>query len=212
MKPIHVVIADDHPMFRRGLLDAISRASDIAVVGEAGTGDDAWRLIETAKPDVVVLDVEMPGERSFDIARRIRDKVAVIFLTMHRDESVFNEAIEAGAKGYLVKDAAATEITAAIRSAAAGKPYISPSVSSYLLTRAQKSAALAEKPELQRLTATEKRILKSISQGRTSKEVAQECGISFRTVENHRANICAKLGLSGTNALLRFALEHKSEL
>ena len=213
---VRVLIADDHPLFRRGVVEAISRAADITVVGEASTGDESWSLIQSLDPDVVVMDVEMPGEPSLDIARRLRDKrakVRVLFLTMHRDEAVFHEAIDAGAVGYVLKDAAAGEIVAAIRAAAAGTPYISPSLSSHLLSRARRASVLADnKPELQRLTSTERKILKSISLGKTSKEVAQDCGISFRTVENHRANICGKLGLSGTNALLRFALEHKTEL
>jgi DNA-binding NarL/FixJ family response regulator len=216
MKTIRVVIADDHPLFRRGVVEAISRAEEINVVGEASNGDEARRSIETLEPDVVVMDIEMPGEPPLVIARRLRDagaRVRLLFLTMHRDEAVFHEAIDAGAAGYVLKDAAAAEIVAAVRAAAAGTPYISPTLSSHLLTRVRRASALADaKPELQRLTVTERKILKSICLGRTSKEVAHECGISFRTVENHRANICAKLGLSGTNALLRFALEHKSEL
>jgi DNA-binding NarL/FixJ family response regulator len=213
---IRVLIADDHPLFRRGVAEAISRAGDISIVGEASTGDESWNLIQTVDPDVVVMDIEMPGQRPLEIARRLRDaraRVRVLFLTMHGDESVFREAIDAGAAGYVLKDAAASEIVAAIRASAAGTPYISPSLSAHLLTRIQRSSLLADhKPELQHLTMTERKILKSISLGKTSKEVAQECGISFRTVENHRANICGKLGLSGTNALLRFALDHKNEL
>lgn len=216
MNSIRVLIADDHPLFRRGLLDAIGRTAGISVVGEAENGDEAWRLIQTLKPDVAVLDIEMPGERGLSILKKVREnamQVRILFLTMHRDEGIFNEAIDAGAMGYLLKDAAASEITAGIRAAAAGTPYISAGLSSLLLGRAQRAAALNEqKPELLRLTPAERKILKSISLGLTSKEIAQELGVSFRTVENHRANICAKLGLSGTNVLLRFALEHKSEL
>lgn len=216
MNGIRVLIADDHPLFRRGLLDAIGRAGGISVVGEAETGDEAWRLIESLRPDVAVLDIEMPGERSIDIVKKAREKglpVRIVLLTMHREEGIFNAAIDAGAMGYLLKDAAASEITAGIRAAAAGTPYISAALSSLLLGRAQRAAALVEqKPELQRLTPAEKRILKSISLGLTSKEIAKDLGVSFRTVENHRANICSKLGLSGTNVLLRFALEHKGEL
>lgn len=216
MKTIRVLIADDHPLFRRGVVEAISRAADMIVVGEASTGDESSQLIQSLDPDVAVMDIEMPGERPLAIARRLRDagaRVRVLFLTMHRDEAVFHEAIDAGAAGYVLKDAAAHEIVAAIRAAAAGTLYISPTLSSHLLTRARRASVLADtRPPLQNLTASERRILKAICLGKTSKEVADECGISFRTVENHRANICGKLGLSGTNALLRFALEHKNEL
>jgi DNA-binding NarL/FixJ family response regulator len=216
MTTIRVLIADDHPLFRRGVVEAISRAGEMTVVGEASTGDEAWGLIQSLNPEVAVMDIEMPGERPLVIARRLRDagaRVRVLFLTMHRDEGVFHEAIDAGAAGYVLKDAAAHEIVAAIRAAAAGTLYVSPTLSSHLLTRARRASVLGDaKPELHSLTASERKILKSICLGKTSKEVADECGISFRTVENHRANICSKLGLSGTNALLRFALEHKSEL
>ncbi|HYS55177.1 MAG TPA: response regulator transcription factor [Thermoanaerobaculia bacterium] len=216
MNSIRVVIADDHPMFRRGLLDAIGHTGGISVVGEAATGEEAWKLIQSLKPDVAVLDIEMPGERGLSILKKAREnglQVRILFLTMHRDEAIFNAAIDAGAAGYLLKDAAASEITTGIRAAASGTPYISAGLSSLLLGRAERAAALREqKPELQRLTSAERKILKSISLGRTSKEIAHELGVSYRTVENHRANICSKLSLSGTNVLLRFALEHKGEL
>ena len=211
-----IVIADDHPLFRRGLVEAVKQERDFEVAGEAETVDEAWRLIETLRPDVVVLDVEMRGEHSIAIAERIRDQrlpVRVLFLTMHREESIFNEALDAGAIGYVLKDAAAREINAAIRATAAGESYVSPAISAALLRRVQRATALREeKPALEQLTPAERRILALIAQGRTSKEVAAELSISYRTVENHRANICAKLGLSGTNALLRFALEHRSAL
>jgi DNA-binding NarL/FixJ family response regulator len=211
-----IVIADDHPLFRRGLVEAIRQERDFAVAGEAESSAEAWRLIESLRPDVAVLDVEMGGEQSVALARRVRESglpTRVLFLTMHKEESIFNEAIDAGATGYVLKDAAAREINAAIRAAAAGEPYVSPAISSFLLRRAQRASALRqEKPALEQLTPAERRILSLIARGKTSKEVAEELAISYRTVENHRANICAKLGLSGTNALLRFALEHRSAL
>ncbi len=211
-----IVIADDHPLFRRGLVEAIRQERDFAVAGEAESCAEAWRLIESLRPDVAVLDVEMGGEQSVGLARRVREAglpTRVLFLTMHKEESIFNEAIDAGAVGYVLKDAAAREINAAIRAAATGEPYVSPAISSFLLRRAQRASALRqEKPALEQLTPAERRILSLIAQGKTSKEVAEELAISYRTVENHRANICAKLGLSGTNALLRFALENRSAL
>ncbi len=211
-----VVIADDHPLFRRGLIEAIRQERDFEVVGEAEDSTETWRLIESLLPDVLVLDVEMGGEHSLSLARRIRDSefpVRILFLTMHKEESVFNEAIDAGAAGYVLKDAAARDIVAAIRTVAAGQSYVSPVISSFLLRRARKAEALLEeKPALEQLTPAERKILLLIAQGKTSKEVADALAISYRTVENHRANICAKLGLSGTNSLLRFALEHRSSL
>ena len=213
---IRIVIADDHPLFRRGVVEAIRQERSFNVVGEADTVSEAWSVIDQEKPDVAVLDIEMNGEQAIAVARRIRDEarpVRVLFLTMHREESIFNEAIDAGAAGYVLKDAAAREIVAAIREVASGGSYISAALSSFLLRRAGRASSLRdEKPALEQLTSSERRILKMISQGKTSKEVAGELAISYRTVENHRANICTKLGLSGTNALLRFALEHRSAL
>lgn len=216
MTETRIVIADDHPMFRRGLVEAIRQERGFTIVGEAEDAVQAWHLLDTLRPDVAVLDVEMGGEHSLSIARRVREKglpVRVLFLTMHKEESLFNEAIDAGAAGYLLKDAAAREIAAAIRAAAAGDSYVSPAISSFLLRRAERASALVrERPALQQLTPSERKILKLIAEGKTSKEVADELSISYRTVENHRANICAKLGLAGTNSLLRFALENRASL
>jgi DNA-binding NarL/FixJ family response regulator len=216
MSEIRVVVADDHPLFRRGLVDAIQHERGLTVVGEAESSAAAWELIENVRPDVAVLDVEMGGEYSLPVARRVREAglpVRVVFLTMHREESVFNDAIDAGASGYVLKDAAAREIAEAIRVTAAGGAYVSPVISSFLLRRAERAAALRQQvPPLEQLTPTERRILKAIAEGKTSKEVAEEFSISYRTVENHRSNICAKLGISGTNSLLRFALENRRAL
>ncbi len=213
---IRIVIADDHPMFRRGLVEAIKAERGFDVAGETDNPADAWDLIERLRPDVAVLDIEMGGEHSLSIARRVREAglpVRVLFLTMHKEESIFNEAIDAGASGYVLKDAAAREIVDAIRATARGDSYVSPAISSFLFRRAERAAALTrEKPPLLQLTPSERKILKLIAEGMTSKEVAEELSISYRTVENHRANICAKLGLSGTNSLLRFALENRGAL
>ena len=216
MKETRILIADDHPLFRRGLVEAIRQEASFTVAGEAQSAAEAWRLIETLRPDVAVLDIEMGGEHSIPVARRVRESglpVRIVFLTMHKEESIFNEAIDAGASGYVLKDAAAREIAAAIRAAAAGESYVSAEISSFLMRRMQRASALREdRPALEKLTPSERKILKLIAQGRTSKEVADELAISYRTVENHRANICAKLGLSGTNSLLRFALENRVAL
>jgi DNA-binding NarL/FixJ family response regulator len=216
MGETRVIIADDHPLFRRGLAEAIRQERGLTIVGEGESVSSAWELIERLKPDVAVLDVEMGGEHSLPLARRVREAglpVRVVFLTMHREEAIFNEAIDAGAAGYVLKDAAAREIADAIRVTASGGSYVSPVISSFLLRRAERASALVrERPLLEQLTPTERRILKAIAEGKTSKEVAGEMSISYRTVENHRANICAKLGLSGTNALLRFALENRSAM
>lgn len=213
---IRVLIADDHPIFRKGLKEAIEIDEHVKVVAEAADGEAALRSIEVERPHVAVLDIDMPRMSGIELARLVMSRelpVEIIFLTMHRDEGLFNAAMDLGVKGYVLKDSAVTEIIDGIRATHEGKHFISPSVSSYLINRSNRAASLHDRtPGLSDLTAQEKRILKSIAESKTSREIADELGISRRTVENHRANICEKLELHGSNALLRFAIEHKSQL
>lgn len=217
MKPeISVVIADDHPVFRQGLRQVIETEQGIRVVGESGDGAEALRMIQEHAPDVAVLDINMPSLLGFEVAREIRQqglRARIIFLTMYNDERMFNEALNAGALGYLLKDSAVSDIVGGIRAVAAGQHFITPSISGYLFNRASRRAALSEKtPTLADLTPTELRILKLIAEYKTSKEIAAQLFISYRTVENHRTSICNKLGIHGSNALIKFALEHRYEL
>lgn len=217
MRPeIRIVIADDHPVFRRGLQQIIELDSEIKIVGQASDGEEALRLIQGLKPDVAVLDINMPKLKGFDVAREARrhqPSVRIIFLTMYDDERMFNEALNVGAMGYLLKDSAISDIVESVRAVADGQHFISPSISRYLVNRASRSAALGdERPSLKSLTPAELRILKLIAEHKTSKEIAGQLFISYRTVENHRTNICQKLGLHGSNALIKFALEHKYDL
>jgi len=213
---IHIVIADDHPVFRHGLRQLIEIEQGLKVIGEASDGQVALNMIQELRPNVAVLDVNMPHLKGLDVAREIQRQqlpVSIIFLTMHDDESMFNEALNVGAKGYLLKDSASSDIVSSIRTVAAGQHYISPTISSYLMNRAARRAAFGEQtPSLKDLTPTELRILKLIAQNESSKAIADQLFISYRTVENHRYSICQKLGLHGNNALVRFALEHRSEL
>ena len=214
---IRVLIADDHPIVRRGLRQVIESDSSLEVVDEVGDGALALSRILELRPDVAVLDIDMPGMGGFEVTREIKRKngppVEVIILTIHSEEDMFNEALDLGVKGYVVKDCAVTDIVAGIKSVAAGRHYISPSLSSYLINRRSRADALSkEKPLLSALTPTERRVLKLISEYKTSKEIADELFIHYRTVENHRTNICQKLELHGSHALLKFALKHKSEL
>ena len=213
---IHVIIADDHPLLRAGLRQVIESDSRLKVVAEASDGAAALEQITAHQPAVAVLDIEMPQLTGFELLRELRARgqtVAVIFLTMYRDEEMFNEALDLGALGYVLKDSATTDIIGAIRAVAAGQPYISPAISALLLKRGARATALGQqKAGLKDLTPTERRILKLISENRTSKGIAAELFISHRTVENHRANICQKLELKGSHSLLKFAFDHKSQL
>lgn len=211
-----ILLADDHPLLRRGLRQTIEADSGFEVVAEASTGAEALRLIEQHKPHIAVLDVSMPDMGGFDLAcelQRRRLDVATIFLTMHKDKEVFNKAMSLGAKGYVLKDAALDEIVGALKCVERGQRYISSELFDSLLERLDGIYPLArEMPGLNDVTATEKRILKLIAEYKTSREIAEELHIHYRTVDNHRTNISNKLGLQGSHALLKFAVEHRSQL
>jgi DNA-binding NarL/FixJ family response regulator len=215
-REIRVVIADDHPLLRRGLLQVIESDPRLKVVAEAGDGETALAQIEELNPHIAVLDVDMPGLNGLGVAREVEKRklpVKIIFLTIHSEEDLFHAAMDSGASGYLLKDSASAEIVTALRAVAERQEYVTPSLSAYLIRRCRQLQALAERqPGLRDLTPTERRILSMVARQRSSKEIADELFIHYRTVENHRTHICQKLGLHGNNALLRFALEHRSEL
>ena len=213
---ITLIIADDHPVFRQGLRQVIETDKQLQIIGEAADGQAAIAQILETNPDVAVLDVDMPNSDGFEVVRAVRQKqspVRIVFLTMHKDERFLNAALDIGVKGYLLKDSAVTEIVASIKAAAAGHDYGSPALTSFLVNRSRRTAELArEKPAISKLTPTERRILFLLGGYKTSKEIANELFISVRTVERHRANICEKLDLHGSHALIKFATEHRSEL
>ncbi len=215
-KPTTILIADDHPIFRRGLRDVAKEDDSVQLLGEAGDGAEALRLIEELQPQVAVLDHDMPKLNGIQVAQAVRKQnlpSALVMLTMFKEERLFNEAMDAGFLGYVLKENAANNLIECIHSVAAGRAFISPALSGYLLQRATRATSLAsEKPGLTKLTSAERRILKLIAADLTSKEIAAQLGVSFHTVENHRSNISAKLGLSGSHSLLKFAFEHKSSL
>jgi DNA-binding NarL/FixJ family response regulator len=213
---IKIVIADDHPLVRDGLRRAIEAAANLKVVAEAGDGQTALDRILALKPDVAVLDIDMPVMSGFDVARALREQgipTAVIFLTIHREEDFFNEALDLGAQGYVLKDSAASDIVTGIKAVADGQHFTSPAMTSYLVNRSRRTAEFRRsKPTLDDLTPTERQVLRLIADYKTSKEIADELGVSHRTIETHRANISAKLELRGSHSLMKFALSHKSEL
>jgi len=211
---ITVLIADDHPIFRKGLREIIEADPGLKIIAEAEDGERALVLIQTLRPQVAVLDVDMPHQDGVEVARQVRElrlNVPLIFLTMHRDERFFNAALNAGAQGYVLKDSALSEILSAIRAVAAGRSYITPLLTGYLLNRRAVSAQV-NLTGLAALTDAERRVLKLVAEYKTSREIADQLFISIRTVDRHRANIATKLDLKGSHALLQFAIEHKAEL
>ena len=207
---------DDHPLIRGGLRQVIGEDGRFELVGETGDGELALQLIKEKRPDVVILDVNLPGLSGLEITRQLQAKgppTRVIMLTMHKEEELCNRALDYGAMGFVLKENAVEEIVKAIAAVAEGEHYLSSVISGYLVRRRSRVERLAkEKPGLDDLTKAELRILKLISQKKTSREIATELFISPRTVEAHRANISSKLGLRGSHSLLYFALSHKSEI
>jgi len=213
---IHIVVADDHPIVRKGLRQVIEEDPDLRVVAEAGDGETGLALIRELQPQVAVLDLDMPRLDGFAVAREIRKSnlpVEIIFLTIHSEVDLLHKAMDLGGSGYIVKESALVDIVNGVRSVAAGRPFVSPSMTPALLARRQRAQALeGATPGLGALTPAERRILTMIAAGKATSVIAAELYIHQRTVETHRASICHKLQLSGTNSLLRFALQHKSEL
>lgn len=212
---ITVLIADDHPIFRKGLRQIIETDPSLKIVAEAEDGESALAQMQACCPQVAVLDVDMPGKDGLAVAREVRElrlPVSLIFLTMHKNERFFNAALDTGAKGYVLKDSASAEIVSGIRAVAAGQSYVTPALTDYLLNRRRAGAQSSQPTGTDALTEAERRILRLVAEYKTSKEIADELFISVRTVDRHRANIANKLDLRGAHALLQFALEHKADL
>lgn len=213
---VSVVMADDHPIVRQGLRQMIEADGALSIVAEAGDGRAALELIEINRPDVAVLDIDMPQMDGFAVARALLQKrlaVKVAFLTMHSEAELFQAAMELDVQGYVLKDSAVTDIVQCIKAVAAGRPYLSPALSALLLDRRRRTDELDRaRPGLHGLSPTERRVLKLIAADKTSREIGAELFISPRTVESHRTNISRKLDLHGSLALVKFALAHKSEL
>ncbi len=213
---IELLIADDHPIVREGLRQAIEKDKKLTVVAEAGNGREAIELIKEFSPRIVILDVDMPLMNGFDVARWIRKNeisAEMIFLTMHGDEDIFNEAIDLGAKGFVLKDSALLDIVECIKAVAQNRHFTSHALTSFLINRSKRAIQMTgEKPLLSDLTSTERRVLKLIAENLTTNEIAKKLFISPRTVEKHRSNISNKLNLQGSNSLLKFALLNKSKL
>jgi len=213
---IKIIIADDHPVFRDGLKQLIEKEDNMCVTGEAEDGQKALELILENKPDIAILDMSMPQKTGLDVLRELRNKkikTKIIFLTMFSEEDIFNEAMDLGVEGYVLKESAENDILLCINRVAKDNYCISPLISNLMIKRMNRKSELdRQKPSLENLTPTERRILKLIAQDKTSKEISEELFISYRTVENHRTTISNKLNLHGTHSLVKFAIENKSLL
>ncbi len=209
---IKILIADDHPIVRQGLRTIIESAPDLTVIAEAGDGKEALQMLLQLKPQVAVLDIDMPLMDGFNVACVLREKepdIEIIFLTVHREGSFLDKAMKVGAKGYVLKDSALADIVAGVRAVTSGHSYVSPAMTSYLLNPRDSAKRAGE---LTNLTPTELTVLQMIAEYKTTKDIASALFISPRTVETHRANICQKLNLRGSHALMKYALAQKDGL
>jgi DNA-binding NarL/FixJ family response regulator len=211
---IKLVIVEDHPIFREGLLRVISRDASFEVIGEAEDGLAGEKMIRQLLPDIALLDINLPQLDGLELARRlIKTPVRVVMLTMHKNEEFFRKAMDARIGGYILKENAGPELLSCLRAVARGDTYISPALSGLVLKRMNASADLRRsRPGLDDLTRMERQVLKLLAANKTSREIAAELFLSPHTIQTHRKNISAKLELHGAHGLLQFALEHKAEL
>ena len=212
---IRILLADDHPVVRRGLKSTIEEDADLHVIAEAVDGDDALKKMIELEPHVAILDIDMPGSNGLTVAREAAARnlnTRIIFMTFHSDEDLMRAAMDAGGKGYLLKGTETDEIAAAIRAVAIGRTYISSTMAAVLLKQKTEAPGGAQTLDTSILTPTEKKILRLIADGLSSKEIGDRLNIHYRTVENHRTNMCRKLNIEGANALARFALQHRASL
>lgn len=211
-----ILIVDDHPIFRRGLKQVIEGEPRFELVGEAGDGGAALEIIRDRRPDIAVVDIDLPGVNGLELVRTLvveRIPTVVVILTMYKEELIFAEAMDLGVRGYILKDNAAEELVSGIKSVAAGECFVSPPMLKYLVRRRERAQALrASTPGLAGLTEAERRVLKLVARNKTSREIAEELSLSYHTVVTHRKNICQRLDLHGSNALLEFAIKHAGEL
>ncbi len=209
-EPLRLLLVDDHPIVRTGLRMLFQAEPDLQVVGEASGGAEAISAVQKLHPDVVIMDVAMPGMSGIEATRQIKaisPETAVLALTMHEDEQYFFAMLYAGASGYIPKRAAPDDLVAAIRAVAEGNVFLHSSLARFLMkdVAEQKLTPAAEGDD--GLTARELEVLTLIAEGRTSREIAEELVISIKTVERHRENIMRKLDIHNRVELVKYAIK-----
>jgi two-component system, NarL family, response regulator NreC len=210
MKKIRVLLADDHTLMRRGLRLIVEQQPDLSVVGEAEDGRQAVALARSLRPEVAVLDIGMPNLNGIEAAKQITDGesgTAVVVLSMHADETYILRALKSGARGYLLKDSAESDLVRAIRSIAEGKSFFSPTVSKVLLEDyVKKLQRTGSEDSYDLLTPREREILQLVAEGKSNKDAANLLNLSVYTIETHRANIMEKLKLKSVPELILYAV------
>lgn len=209
-EPIRIVLADDHPILRGGLKVLLQEQPEFAVVGEAGNGLEALRAVQKTQPDVLVVDITMPGLNGLDVARQIAQlspATRIIILSMHSTDAFVAEALRNGASAYVVKDSTLEDLVQAVRTVMTGRRFLSPSVAELLIDQYLASNNGAPAPAYERLTDREREVFQLVIEGHTSKEIGQRLFISPRTVEIHRATMMRKLGIRNHMELLAYAVK-----
>jgi DNA-binding NarL/FixJ family response regulator len=204
---IRVLLADDHAILRKGVSMLVNAQSDMEVAAEAASGEEALREAQRVQPDVVVMDVSMPGMNGIEATRRLLEmlpRTRVIGLSMYKDAVYVRELLRAGASGYLVKDCDDAELLLAIRAAARGEAYLSPAVTAAVLTDYRRNVT----NPVDLLTSREREVLVMIAEGKTNKEIASALNLSVYTVESYRGSLMEKLNLHNTGDVVRFALRN----
>lgn len=216
MSKVRILLADDHPLVRSGLIALLEPFGEFQVVGEAGDGKEAVALTRKLKPDVVVIDLSMPIMSGVEATKRIREEVPttkVLVLTMHENEEYVYQILRSGAGGYILKNCGRDELASAIRAVAKGEKFFSPKVSDMMLQAYLRKAEQREEPARRSsetpLTPRETEVLACLAEGLTNQEIADRLFISPRTVETHKANIMQKLEIEDSAKLIRYAVESK---
>jgi two-component system, NarL family, response regulator NreC len=213
MSKTRILLADDHTLFRQGIRTLISAEPDFEVVGEAANGGEAVERSAETRPDIVLMDIGMPGLSSFEATRQIkrnRPETRVVFLTMYDDEDYLVEGMEVGASGYVLKDSPANQLVTAIRDVCRGGSYLSPRMLSQLVddfrTRIKSSTRT---PRFATLTTREREVLKMLAEGNSVKEIAGDLSLSVKTVEAHKFNLMRKLDIHNKAQLVQYAIQKK---
>ncbi len=207
---MRVLLADDHTLVRAGIRRLIESQPDIEVVVEARNGDEALEMAALKRPDVALVDLEMPGKGGLDVCAELQERypeIAVVIMSMHDDPIHVRAALDRGAKGFIVKEAAPAELEIALRAAASGQTFLSPKVSARMLAPSAKKAESG----IDALSPRQREILTLLGQGKATKEIAAELDISVKTVETHRARMMEVLGVKRAGELLRLAMKHSLE-
>lgn len=204
---IKVLVADDHPVVRKGLQSCLARQDRLKIVGEASDGDEALRLARELAPDVVLMDINMPrmnGLAVTEVLRKEAPNVKVLVLSMHSNKEYVFRIIQAGAHGYISKEAPPTELLRAIESVCAGEPFFSPEIAQAALSQLVNNGG--KKEPFAQLTDREREVLALIAEGRSNKEIANALGIGVRTIETHRERIMRRLDIHSVAGLTKFAI------